>query len=82
MGLARVGVQVLHYGMSCFEGMKAYKAADGSVRMFRPTKNMQRFAQSCHRLNLPSFDQVPTRLHFAPSCTLWMWLCVSEKDEA
>lgn len=28
--------QVLHYGMSCFEGMKAYRGQDGSLRLFRP----------------------------------------------
>lgn len=27
--------QVLHYGMSCFEGMKAYKGPDGRPRLFR-----------------------------------------------
>lgn len=27
--------QVLHYGMCCFEGMKAYAGADGRVRLFR-----------------------------------------------
>jgi hypothetical protein len=29
------GAQVLHYGMCCFEGMKAYLGQDGRVRLFR-----------------------------------------------
>eukprot|EP00803_Ostreobium_quekettii_P003644 evm.model.scf_271.7 EVM.evm.TU.scf_271.7 scf_271:91172-94158(+) len=48
--------QVLHYGMSCFEGMKAYKGVDGAPRLFRPQMNMKRFHKSCQRLMLPAFD--------------------------
>jgi hypothetical protein len=29
------GAQVLHYGMCCFEGMKAYLGQDGRGRLFR-----------------------------------------------
>ena len=29
---------VLHYGAEIFEGMKAYRAADNTIRMFRPWK--------------------------------------------
>ncbi|GJP57059.1 hypothetical protein CLOM_g16096 [Closterium sp. NIES-68] len=50
--------QVLHYGMGCFEGMKAFKSASGIIRLFRPDKNMERLASSCHRLNLPPFSTV------------------------
>jgi branched-chain amino acid aminotransferase group II len=49
--------QVLHYGIECFEGMKAYMGADGRIRMFRPDKNMDRLARSAQRLNLPDFDK-------------------------
>lgn len=44
---------VLHYGQEVFEGMKAYMHADGSVWLFRPEKNAERFAKSARRLALP-----------------------------
>lgn len=47
---------VLHYAVSCFEGMKAYKSADGALRLFRPEKNMERLNNSASRLCLPSVD--------------------------
>ncbi|KAJ3413748.1 branched-chain-amino-acid aminotransferase [Chytridiales sp. JEL 0842] len=47
---------VLHYGIECFEGMKAYKDKNGKIRMFRPDMNMQRFLKSCKRLALPAFN--------------------------
>ena len=49
------GSQVLHYGMSCFEGMKAYRGPDGHVRLFRPDINVKRLLRSAQRLNLPAF---------------------------
>lgn len=45
---------VLHYGQSIFEGLKAYRHADGSVHLFRPEANAERFARSAHRLALPT----------------------------
>jgi len=48
--------QCLHYGVQCFEGMKAYKDSDGNIRLFRPDMNMKRFQDSCQRLALPTFD--------------------------
>jgi branched-chain amino acid aminotransferase len=33
--------------------MKAYKDANGKVRLFRPMENMKRFNRSCSRLVLP-----------------------------
>lgn len=48
---------VLHYGIECFEGMKAYLDANGNVRLFRPEKNMARFQNSMQRLALPDVDQ-------------------------
>ncbi len=47
---------VLHYGSGIFEGLKAYRAADGSVRMFRPEENMARLNRSAERLGLPAID--------------------------
>ncbi len=44
---------VLHYAQEIFEGMKAYRHADGSVWTFRPEQNAARFARSARRLALP-----------------------------
>jgi branched-chain amino acid aminotransferase len=47
---------VFHYAFECFEGMKAYKTTDGSIRLFRPNKNMERLNKSAARIALPTFD--------------------------
>ena len=44
---------VLHYAQEIFEGLKAYRHADGSVWTFRPTENAARFARSATRMALP-----------------------------
>ncbi|MBQ9104325.1 MAG: branched-chain amino acid aminotransferase [Clostridia bacterium] len=44
---------VLHYGAEIFEGMKAYKSADG-YQMFRPEENLKRMNDSAERLCLPT----------------------------
>ncbi|HZK59602.1 MAG TPA: branched-chain amino acid aminotransferase, partial [Cryobacterium sp.] len=44
---------VLHYGQEIFEGLKAYRHADGSIWTFRPEKNAERMQRSAHRLALP-----------------------------
>ncbi|WP_114907968.1 branched-chain amino acid aminotransferase [Ornithinimicrobium murale] len=48
---------VFHYGQEIFEGMKAYRHADGSVWTFRPEVNAARFAQSARRLALPELPE-------------------------
>ena len=48
---------VLHYGAEIFEGLKAYRAADGTIRMFRPMENVRRLNQSAERLCLPLLDE-------------------------
>ncbi|TVY28221.1 Branched-chain-amino-acid aminotransferase, cytosolic [Lachnellula hyalina] len=47
---------VFHYAFTAFEGMKAYKDTKGQVRLFRPTKNMERLNKSVARIALPTFD--------------------------
>lgn len=47
---------VLHYGQEIFEGLKAYRHADGSVWTFRPGYNAARFNASAHRMALPEVD--------------------------
>lgn len=44
---------VLHYAQEVFEGMKAYRHADGSVWTFRPEENAARMLRSAQRLALP-----------------------------
>ncbi|MBY8870854.1 branched-chain amino acid aminotransferase [Micromonospora sp. PLK6-60] len=44
---------VLHYAQEIFEGLKAYRTADGSVTMFRPEANAARFVASAKRLAMP-----------------------------
>jgi branched-chain amino acid aminotransferase len=44
---------VLHYAQEIFEGLKAYRLADGSLAMFRPDANARRFQQSAQRLAMP-----------------------------
>ena len=44
---------VLHYAQEIFEGMKAYRHADGSIWSFRPQANAQRFNRSATRLAMP-----------------------------
>ena len=40
----------LHLGISCFEGMKAYRDPEGGLRLFRPDRNMARFQNSLARV--------------------------------
>ena len=47
---------VLHYGAEIFEGMKAYRTADG-YQMFRPIENIKRMNDSAERLCLPALDE-------------------------
>lgn len=47
---------VLHYGAEIFEGMKAYKTADG-YQMFRPLENIRRMNDSAERLCLPTLPE-------------------------
>jgi branched-chain amino acid aminotransferase len=44
---------VLHYSQEIFEGLKAYRTADGGAVMFRPVENARRFQKSAERLAMP-----------------------------
>jgi branched-chain amino acid aminotransferase len=48
---------VLHYAQEIFEGLKAYRHADGSIWTFRPTANAARFNRSATRLALPNLPE-------------------------
>jgi branched-chain amino acid aminotransferase len=47
---------VLHYGQGIFEGLKAYRWHDGTIHLFRPEKNWERFNRSARRLCMPEVD--------------------------
>ena len=47
----------LHYGQEIFEGMKAYRTAEGQVQLFRPEENFKRMNASADRLSIPLIDE-------------------------
>ena len=51
------GTAVLHYAQEIFEGLKAFRHADGGVFLFRPEANARRFARSAERLALPQLAE-------------------------
>ncbi len=46
---------VLHYAQECFEGMKAYRRADGEIQLFRPDCNAERMMSTHDRMCIPQF---------------------------
>ncbi|CAN5686090.1 branched-chain amino acid aminotransferase [soil metagenome] len=57
---------VLHYAQEVFEGLKAYRTANGGATLFRPQENARRFQKSAERLAMP---QLPEAL-FLEACDL------------
>ena len=47
---------VLHYAQEIFEGLKAYRRADGKIQMFRPMENALRMNRSAERICMPTLD--------------------------
>jgi branched-chain amino acid aminotransferase len=48
---------VFHYAQEIFEGMKAYRTADGTIQLFRPTENINRMNNSAARLCIPHIPE-------------------------
>ncbi|MDD2457467.1 MAG: branched-chain amino acid aminotransferase [Eubacteriales bacterium] len=48
---------VFHYGQAIFEGLKAYKTADGAINLFRPQLNFERVNVSNARMVIPPVDE-------------------------
>ncbi len=48
---------VLHYAQEIFEGLKAYKQAEGGISLFRPEANAARFNASARRLAMPELPE-------------------------
>jgi len=47
---------VLHYGQSLFEGLKAFRGKDGTIRLFRPDKHVARLNRTAERMCIPTLD--------------------------
>lgn len=48
---------VLHYAQTIFEGMKAYRLADGTLALFRPDANARRFNNSARRMAMAELPE-------------------------
>lgn len=48
---------VFHYSQEIFEGLKAYRKADGSINLFRPQENVKRFNRSAKRMVMPEVNE-------------------------
>jgi branched-chain amino acid aminotransferase len=48
---------VLHYAQEIFEGLKAFRRADGRIALFRPADNVRRFNRSAVRMCMPEVDE-------------------------
>ncbi|MGH7763746.1 MAG: branched-chain amino acid aminotransferase [Candidatus Dormibacteraceae bacterium] len=51
------GTAVLHYAQGVFEGLKAFRQADGGIAVFRPDANAIRFRRSAERMALPPLPE-------------------------
>lgn len=47
---------VFHYGQAIFEGLKAYKTANGEIRLYRARDNFKRMNKSARGMCIPEFD--------------------------
>ena len=47
----------MHYGQAIFEGVKAYKNAEGNPIIFRPYDNWKRFNRSAERMAMPDVPE-------------------------
>lgn len=47
---------VFHYAQEIFEGLKAYRTADGTIQLFRPEENFKRMNNSAKRMCIPEID--------------------------
>ena len=55
----------LHYGIECFEGLKAFRGKDGDIRLFRPEENAKRMQRSADFLGIE-----------APSIEMFVDMCI------
>ncbi|ATR22726.1 Branched-chain amino acid aminotransferase [Roseomonas mucosa] len=55
---------VLHYGQTVFDGLKAFRGQDGTVRLFRAQRHAERLNRSCAALCIPPMDPELIRRSF------------------
>ena len=55
--LLEPSLAAIHYGQAIFEGVKAYKNADGEAYIFRPHDNFKRFNLSAERMQMPAVPE-------------------------
>ncbi|MCR0981622.1 branched-chain amino acid aminotransferase [Roseomonas populi] len=55
---------VLHYGQAVFDGLKAFRQADGSIKIFRAERHARRLNKSCRALCIPEMDEELIRRSF------------------
>ncbi len=48
---------VLHYALEIFEGLKAYRTAEGKIQLFRPIENARRMNRSGARFSMPEIPE-------------------------
>ena len=48
---------VLHYALEIFEGLKAYRTAEGKIQLFRPIENAKRMNRSAARFSMPDIPE-------------------------
>ena len=48
---------VLHYALEIFEGLKAYRTAEGKIQLFRPVENARRLNRSGARFSMPEIPE-------------------------
>ena len=60
----------IHYSIECFEGLKAFRGKDGSIRMFRPEENAKRMQRSADFLGIE-----------APSVEMFIDMCIRSVHE-
>lgn len=52
-----IAATCLHYGQEAFEGLKAYRGADGKVRVFRMDENAKRFRRSAQGIMMAELPE-------------------------
>lgn len=50
-------ISAIHYGQAIFEGMKAFKSAEGKPLLFRPMDNIKRLNESAVRMGMPEIPE-------------------------
>lgn len=55
---------VLHYGQAIFDGLKAFRGADGTIRLFRPDRHAARFNRSARIMCMPELPVDVIRASF------------------